>query len=229
MSSLILHAHPLSSYCQKVSIALDELGVEVETRLLDLGNPDARAALLALWPTGKMPVLVDDGRPVAESSIIVEHVQQHHAAAGRRLIPQDVDQALDVRLWDRLFDGCVMTPMQALTADLLRPPEQRDATGTAQARQALAKAYGWLERRLQGRTWIAAADFSLADCAAAPSLFYALAYVPLPPGHEQLGAYVERLLARASVARAIDAARPWFEYFPGRSGLERRFYDPGGA
>lgn len=226
MTSLSLHYHPLSSYCQKVLIALEELGVEVDKRLLNLGDADERAAFLRLWPTGKMPLLVDAGTPVPETSIIIEYVQRHHAAAGRRLIPDDPDLALQVRLWDRLFDQYVMTPMQALTADLLRPAERRDETGVATARAALASAYVWIERQLASRRWVTGDAFTLADCAAAPALFYALAYVPLPADAPHLAAYFDRLVERPSVAHTIDGARPWLKYFPGRAGLARRFHDP---
>lgn len=223
MTALTLHYHPLSSYCHKVLIAIEHLGIEVDRQLLNLGDPAARAAHLALWPTGKMPLLVDQGRPIPETSIIIEHLQRHHAPAGRRLIPDDVDAALEVRLWDRLFDQYVMTPMQALTADLLRAPADRDAIDVAQARHGLASAYAFIDRHLDGRTWVAGDAFSLADCAAAPALFYAVTYVPLAPDQRHLAAYFERLLVHAAVAPVIEQARPWFKYYPGRAGLSPRF------
>lgn len=229
MTAPTLHYHPLSSYCHKVLIAIDELGVQVEPHLVNPGDPAERAAHLALWPTGKIPLLVDQGRPVPETSIMIEHLQRHHAAAGRALIPSDADAALDVRLWDRLFDCYVMTPMQAFTADLLRPEADRDAHGVARAREQLEMAYAFLDRHFVGRHWASGDAFSLADCAAAPALFYAAAYVPWQPQQVHLAAYFERLLARPSVARTIDQARPWLGYFPGRAGLSRRFYDPSEA
>jgi glutathione S-transferase len=229
MNSPTLHYHPLSSYCHKVLIAVDELGIDVERQLFNPGDPEARAAYLALWPTGKIPLLVDGDRPVPESSIMIEHLQRRHARPGRTLIPDGADAALDVRLWDRLFDLYVMTPMQALTADLLRPEDERDPRGVAQARESLARAYTFIDRHLDGRTWASGDTFSLADCAAAPSLFYALPYVPLAPQQVHLAAYFERLMDRPSVARTVDQARPWFKFFPGRDGLSRRFFDPTGA
>ncbi|OYT91041.1 MAG: glutathione S-transferase [Burkholderiales bacterium PBB3] len=225
---LVLHYHPLSSYCHKVLIALDELGIDAEKRLLNLGDPAERAAFLALWPTGKMPLLVDGGRPVPETSIIIEHLQRHHAAPGRALIPHDADAALQVRLWDRLFDQYVMTPMQALTANLLRPENNRDTLNEARAREALSSAYAWIDQHLAGRTWIADDAFSMADCAAAPALFYAVTYVPIAPEHGHLAGYFDRLMERPSVKRTIDGARPFFQYYPGRQGLARRFFDPDG-
>ena len=226
MTDLVLHYHPLSSYCHKVLIALDELGIGVEKRLYNPGDPAERAAFMALWPTGKMPLLVDQGQPVAESSIIIEHLQRHHASPGRTLIPADADAALEVRLWDRLFDLYVMTPMQACTAHLLRPEAHRDAFGAAAARDGLSSAYAWIDQKLEGRTWAAGPVFSMADCAAAPALFYAVAYVPLAPQQSTLAAYLERLMAHPSVARTVDQARPYFKYFPGRSGLSVRYLDP---
>lgn len=225
MSLLTLHFHPLSSYCHKVLIALDELGVEVDRRLLNLGDPAERQAFLALWPMGKMPLLVDQGRPIPETSIIIEHVQRHHAAGAAVLIPEDADEALAVRAWDRFFDLYVMTPMQACTADLLRAEADRDALGVARAHEALLSAYGVIERQLQGREWVASDAFSMADCAAAPALFYAVTYVPLPATHERLAAYFERLVHRPSVARTIEEARPFFKFYPGRAGLNARFLE----
>lgn len=226
MTALTLHYHPLSSYCHKVLIALDELGIDAERRLLNLGDAAERAAFLALWPTGKMPLLVDDGRAIPETSIIIEHLQRHHAAPGRMLIPQDPEAALQVRLWDRLCDLYVMTPMQALTADLLRPEDVRDAFGEAKAKEKLAESYALLDGHLEGKTWLTGDAFSMADCAAAPALFYAVTYVPIGPEHQHLAAYFDRLMDRPSVARTIDEARPWFKFYPGRSGLARRFHDP---
>lgn len=228
MTALTLHYHPLSSYCHKVLIALDELAIAHERRLLSLGDPAERAAFLALWPTGKMPLLVDQGRPIPETSIIIEHLQQHHASAGRTLIPHDPDAALQVRLWDRLFDLYVMTPMQALTSNLLRQEADRDALGVVRAQESLSSAYALIDHHLEGRTWVAGEAFSMADCAAAPALFYAVTYVPIAPPYGRLAAYFDRLMDRPSVARTVDEARPYFKFYPGREGLSRRFFDPAG-
>lgn len=229
MSALTLHYHPLSSYCHKVMIAVDILGVEVDKRLIDLGDPAEREAFLSLWPTGKMPLLVDQGRPIPETSIIIEHLQRQHARRDHALIPHDQGAALGVRLWDRLFDLYVMTPMQALTADLLKPESDRDARGVARAREGLMTSYAMIDRQLAGRTWIVGDVFSMADCAAAPALFYAVTYVPLSPQQVHLSAYFERLMNHPSVAATIEQARPYFKFYPGRAGLSRRFFDPASA
>jgi glutathione S-transferase len=163
---------------------------------------------------------------VPETSIIIEHLQRHHARPGRTLIPHDLAEALDVRRWDRLFDLYVMTPMQAFTADRLRAEGERDPQSVAKARDTLLTAYALIDRQLEGRTWVAGDAFSMADCAAAPSLFYALTYVPLLQQHGRLSAYFARLMDHPAVARTVDEARPWFQFYPGRGGLSRRFYDP---
>ena len=229
MTALVLHYHPLSSYCHKVMIAIDILGVDVDKRLLNLGDPAERDAFLALWPTGKMPLLVDQGKPIPETSIIIEHLQRHHARRDHMLIPPDPGAAVSVRLWDRLFDQYVMTPMQALTADLLKAPSERDASSVARARADLTTAYAMIDRQLGGRTWMTGEVFSMADCAAAPALFYAVTYVPLSPQHARLSAYFERLMAHPSVAATIEQARPYFKFYPGRAGLSPRFFDAASA
>lgn len=221
--SLTLHCHPLSSYCHKVLVALYELALPFEARLLDLGNPTERDAFLQLWPTGKMPLLVDDGQVVPETSIIIEHLQARHAP-GAGLLPAEPRAQLEARLWDRLFDLYVMTPMQAIVAQHLRPEADRDAKAIVDALATLAMAYGMIERHLaDGREWAAGAAFGIADCAAAPALFYAHTITPFAASHPRLGAYFERLVARPSVARVLREARPWLAYYPLRDQVPARF------
>lgn len=226
MSSLTLYYHPLSSCCQKVLIAVNVLDIQVEKHFLNLGDPVERSTFDALWPTGKMPLLIDQGRPIPETSIIIEHLQRHYARPGHTLVPHDPDEALEVRLWDRLFDLYVMTPMQALTADLLRLEGDRDEPGVTLARTRLASTYAMIDHHLDGRHWVAGDSFSMADCAAAPALFYAVTYVPMLPQHERLEAYFNRLVDHPSVAHTIDQALPYFKFYPGRNGLSRRFFNP---
>jgi len=210
--SLLLYAHPFSSYCQKVLIALYENATPFELRLL---GPDAEieAEFQARWPLRRMPLLVDKGRAVAESSIIIEHLGLEHP--GRvRLIPEDPRRALDVRMLDRFFDGYVMTPMQRIVFDFIRAPENRDPKGVADAHALLDTAYRWLDAELAGREWAVGSAFSLADCAGGPSLFYADWVHPIDPALATLRAYRKRVLARPSFARAVDEARPYRSYFP---------------
>lgn len=211
-SELVLFGHPFSSYCQKVLIALRENPIPFELRLLG-GDERIWAELAALWPIRRMPVLVDRGRPIMEASIIIEHLGLHHPGPVH-LIPADPGAALDARLMDRFFDNYIMTPVQKIVGDCLRPAERRDAHGVIEARALLDKAYAWLEDKLKGREWAAGGAFSLADCAAAPSLFYADWVHEVPAAFASLRSYRARLLARPSIAQAVDEARPYRHLFP---------------
>jgi glutathione S-transferase len=210
--SLQFYAHPFSSYCQKVLTALYENATPFTWQVIG-EDAEASRTFAALWPLKRMPVLVDAGHTVMEASIIIEHLQLHHAGPVR-LIPVDAQAALDVRLLDRFFDNYVMTPMQRIVGDFLRPPEQRDARTVADARAMLDDAYRWLDGQLAGRTWAAGDAFTLADCAAAPALFYADWVQPIGEDCPAVRAYRNRLLARPSFARAVDEARPYRSYFP---------------
>ncbi|WP_408952471.1 glutathione S-transferase family protein [Lysobacter sp. Hz 25] len=222
--SLTLYQHPLASFCHKVLIALYENGTAFETHLVDLGTPDARAGFCELWPVGKMPVLRDEAldRTVPETTVIIEYLDQHYPGA-RPLLPPGQDERLDVRLWDRFFDLYVQVPVQKIVVDRIRPPASRDPYGVAEAQATLANAYDMLEQRMRERTWACGEDFSLADCAASPALFYAGIVAPFPPGHTHLAAYFERLMARPSVQRTIAEARPYFPMFPFVDAMPARF------
>lgn len=207
-----LFAHPFSSYCWKVLIALYENATPFTYRMLGPDRPENGAALAALWPPAKFPLLLDAGRPVMESSIIIEHLQLHHAGPVQ-LLPADPAGALKIRMLDRVFDHHVMATMQRVVNDALRPPERRDPIDVAAAKASLEAIYRWLEAHLQNREWAADA-FSLADCAAAPALFYADWVHAIPDDCPALRAYRARLLARPSVARCVEEARPHRGYFP---------------
>jgi len=211
--SIKLYAHPFSSYCQKVLIPLYENATPFELRMLGPGDEKVAADFAALWPLKRMPVLVDDRRTVVEATIIIEHLDLHHPGPVR-MLPADPRAALDVRMMDRFFDNYVMTPMQRLVVDSMRPPEHRDPYGVAEARALLDTAYGWLDERMAGREWAAGDGFSLADCAAAPSLFYADWAHPIGGAFPNVRAYRARLLARPSFTRAVDEARPYRPLFP---------------
>ncbi len=209
----ILYAHPFSSYCQKALIALYEYAVPFELRLLGPDTPANFSELTRIWPLQRFPVLVDDGRHLMEASIIVEHVTLHYAGS-MSLLPTDAKVALDVRFMDRFFDNYVMTPMQRIVADAMRAPDRRDAQTVADARALLETAYAWLEARMVGREWASGDAFSLADCAAAPSLFYADWAHPIAARFAHVLAYRKRLLSRPSIARVVDEARPYRNLFP---------------
>jgi glutathione S-transferase len=207
-----LFAHPFSSYCQKVLTALYENATPFNFRLV---GPDAaiKAELQSYWPLGKFPVLVDEGRVLIESSIIIEHLNLRHPGPVP-LLPQDPAEALEVRFMDRFFDNYIATPMQKIVSDFIRPAAERDAKGVADAHTALATAYAWLDGVMSTRPWAAGAQFSMADCAAAPALLYADWVHPIESGRTQVIAYRRKLLARPSYARAVEEARPFRHYFP---------------
>jgi glutathione S-transferase len=198
--ALVLHGHPFSSYTQKVLIAFYETATPFAWRVLD--GPPAFEELGKLWPMRMMPVLIDDGVPFIESSIIIEHV-------AAQLVP-----SLEVRFLDRFFDNYVMTPMQRVVGNQLRPEADRDPYGVTEAKKRLDVSYAWLERMIKGRKWAAGDEFTLADCAAAPSLFYADWVHEIGAEFTEVRAYRRRLLRRPSFARAVDEARPFRKFFP---------------
>ncbi len=208
--SIILYAHPFSSYCQKVLIALYENATPFTYRLLGPEDPQAFTELEAIWPLKRFPVLVDDGHPVIETTVIIEHLALRHPGPVP-LIPRD---ALEARFMDRFFDNYVMTPMQKVVFDFIRAPENRDPYGVREAHEALEKAYAWLDTRMRDRSWAVGEAFTLGDCAAAPSLFYADWVHPIDARFPNVRGYRQRLLARPSVARAVDEARPYRKFFP---------------
>lgn len=210
---LKLYAHPFSSYCQKVLIALYENGIPFEWRLLTPDDAATDDEFTALWPIRRMPLLRDGERTVVESSIIIEYLGLHHPGPVR-LIPAAPDTALEARMLDRFFDNYMQTPLQKIVLDRLRVEADRDSFGVAEARTMLDTAYAWLDRQMAGRQWAAGDAFSLADCAAAPALFYADWTHPIPTSRANVTAYRQRLLARPSFARAVDEARPYRSYFP---------------
>jgi glutathione S-transferase len=212
---LKLYYHPLASYCWKVLIAFYENDTPFEPVLVDLMNEAARADYRAISPMLKMPALVDSdrGRTVLESTIVIEYLDAFYPGA-TRFVPEDPEAALQVRMSDRFYDHYVHTPMQAIVADRLRPAGRNDPFGVEQARSQIREAYGVLANEMDGRTWAAGEEFSLADCAAAPALLYADTIEPFGEADGHLAAYLERLKTRPSFARVLEEAEPWFHMFP---------------
>ncbi len=211
--TLHLFGHPFSSYTMKALVALYENKTPFEFRMLGPDHPDNGAKLARRWPVAKLPLLVDGEVSVFETSAIIEHLAAFHPGPVT-LIPTDAKAAVPVRMLDRVFDNHVMTPMQAIVSDAMRPDSDRDPTGVAKARIALDTIYAWLDHALTGRHWAAGDAFTLADAAAAPALFYADWVQPIGADHATLRAYRARLLARPSFARCIDEARPYRSFFP---------------
>jgi glutathione S-transferase len=213
--SLTLHYHPLSSFCWKVLIALYENGTPFTPKLVNLGDPEDRAAFLKLWPIGKFPVLRDQARDrtIPESSIIIDYLDQHYPGPVR-LIPADPEAARQTRLRDRFLDLYVHLPMQKIIGDRLRPVDKNDPHGVDEARAQLRVSYDMIEEQMAAGPWAMSDEFTLADCSALPPLFYGNQVQPFGPVRNNLAAYLERLLARPSVARVIREAEPYFHMVP---------------
>jgi glutathione S-transferase len=212
--SLTLHFHPLSSFCHKVLIALYENGTPFTPNIVNLMNADERTAFRKLWPIGKFPVLRDDarGQTIAESSIIIEYLDRLYPGQ-TRFIPPDADAAREVRLRDRFFDLYIHLPMQKIVGDRLRPEGSKDPPGVEEARATMSTALGMVEA-MATRSWATGDAFTMADCAAAPSLFYADKVMPFAATHPLAAAYLDRLKQRPSYARALKEAEPYFQFFP---------------
>jgi glutathione S-transferase len=219
-TTLTLYYHPLSSFCHKVLIALYENNIEFERRIIDFGNEADRAELQAIWPFNKFPVIRDHARKrdVAESTAIIEYLD-HYFAGERLLIPADWEAAFEVRFWDRIFDTYVQRPMQQIVGGRLKV-SHADLTNE---RTTLETAYRMIDKHMASKIWVSGQDFSMADCAAAPALFYASTLQPFPDELKHLSAYFDRLTKRPSFARVLEEAKPYFSMYPFTDAIPQRF------
>jgi glutathione S-transferase len=213
--SLKLYMHPLASFCQKPLIAFYENDTPFEPRIIDLGNEIERAELSKLWPLCKFPVLRDEAkdRTIPESSIIIEYLAQYYPGK-IQLVPADADLARQTRLRDRFYDHYVQEPMQKIVGDRIRPAGKKDPHGVEQAKALLQTSYGMIDQDMATQTWAMGEAFSMADCAAAPALFYANLVVPLGDTYKNAAAYLDRLMKRPSFVRVVREAQPYFAMFP---------------
>ena len=213
--SLTLYYHPLSSFCWKVLTALYEEDISFTPKLVNLGDPDERAAFLKLWPIGKFPVLRDKarGQTIPESSIIIEYLDQHYPGRAR-LIPEDAELALQARLRDRFYDLYVHMQTQTVIDNRLRPLDAKDPHGARNARTRLRTSYAIIDEQVKGGGWAAGASFTMADCSALPALFYGNEVEPFGDSFANVAAYLDRLKARPSVVRVLKEAEPYFHMFP---------------
>lgn len=214
--TLTLYMHPLASYCHKALIAFYENDTPFKPHFLDLADPTVRAEFNTLWPVGKMPVLLDHRREqtVPEATVIIDYLDTYYPGP-TRFVPEDPERAWQTRLSDRFYDLYVHEPMQRIVGDRLRPDGSKDPFGVEAARATLWTAYDMLEKQMEQRFWAMGETFSLADCAAAPALFYADRVQPFGETHPALAGYFGRLLERPSYARVLEEAKPYFDMFPG--------------
>jgi glutathione S-transferase len=216
--SLKLYFHPFSSFCQKVLVALYENDTAFEPHMVDLTDETSRAEFKKIWPIGKFPVLRDDakGRTIPESSTIIEYLAQHYPGK-TQLVPADAELASQTRLRDRFYDLYVNVPMQKVVTDRLRPAGQNDPYGVAEAKTLLDTAYSMIDGEMGTKTWAIGDAFSMADCAAAPAMYYANLVKPFGDAHKDAAAYLYRLMERPSFARAVKEAEPYRALFPKKS------------
>lgn len=214
--SLTLYFHPLSSFCQKVLIALYENDTPFRPHIVDLFDQTSSAEFKKLWPIGKFPVLRDNAadRTVPESSIIIEYLDRYFPGK-TQFIPADPELALRARSADRFYDLYVNVPMQKIVTDKLRPAGKNDPHGVEDAKALLRTALGMIDQEMAGRIWAVGDQFTMADCAAAPPLFYANLVMPFGDTHKNAAAYHRRLMERPSFARAVKEAEPYLKFFPG--------------
>lgn len=213
--SLKLYFHPLASFCHKALIALYENGTSFEPVIVDLAAATSSAAFRAVWPMGKMPVLRDDARDrtVAESTIIIEYLEAHYPGA-TRFLPAGPDGAWQTRMWDRFYDHYVQEPMQKIVTDRLRPAGSNDPFGVEEARELLKTSLDMIDQDMASHRWAMGDDFTMADCAAAPALFYADMVMPFRDTHKHAAAYLDRLKERPSYARVLKEAEPYLALVP---------------
>ncbi len=214
--ALKLYFHPLSSFCHKVLIALYENDTPFEPKIVDFSEEASATEFKAIWPVNKFPVLRDekDDRTVPESSIIIEYLDRHYPGA-TRFLPDDPDLARQTRMRDRFFDLYVHVPMQKLVGDKIRPEGKKDPFGVEEAKKLLETTLAMVDRDMAAKTWAMGDRFGLADCAAAPPLFYINKMTPLGDRYKHADAYLQRLMQRPSYARALKEAEPYMKFFPG--------------
>jgi glutathione S-transferase len=208
-----IYGHPFASFYWKALIALYERNVPFEFLMVDPEHPENVLTASRLAPTGQFPILVDGERTVIESAAIIEYLDLHHGDAPP-MVPSDPRVAIEARQMDSIFDDYVSAPLTRVVLNAIRDEDKRDPLAVAEAMATLDKSYAWLDRWMTGREWAANEVFGIADCAAGPALFYAHWGHPIPDSHVALRDYRSRLLARPSIARVIDEARPWRPIFP---------------
>ena len=211
--SLTLYFHPLSSFCQKTLIALYENDTPFTPQIVNLMDPKESADFKAMWPVRKFPVLRDGDRMIPESSIIIEYLAQHYPGKSE-LLPRNPDLALRTRLQDRVLDLHLHLQMQTVMGDRLRPADKKDPFGVENAKTMMQTSLDMIEKDMATKTWAMGEVFTLADCAAAPALFYTNMIIPLAGAYKNTANYLDRLMQRPSYARVLEEAKPYLQMVP---------------
>ena len=210
-----LYYHPLSTYCQKVLVAIHEKGARYKPHIVDLMNPESRDEYRELYPMGKVPLIVlNHGPLIPESSIIIEYLD---GLGGPRMISTDPDVARKTRFKDRFIDLYLSDSVGTLFFENRKPAEAQDAQKIETSRYRIKAAYDFLEYEISDQTWANGEDFSMSDCAAAAALLYAPDVAPYDD-YPSISSYAERLSARDSVRQAREEAAPYIERMNAASG-----------
>ncbi len=205
-----LYYHPLSSYAQKVLIALYEKGIDFESEIVNLMDPDSRDAYREIYPLGKVPCLqTEGGHMIPESSIIVEYIDP---MAEPTLIKGDADETRRIRFKDRMFDLYLTESVGILLFQGMKPESEQDPERIQRAEFNIGVMYGFMENEFGNQPYANGDEFLMSDCAAAPGLFYAEQVAPFSD-YENISAYWERLKSRPSVQRTHEEATPYLEMF----------------
>lgn len=203
-----LYYFPLSTYSQKVLIALYEKGMEFDAEITNLFDPDVASKYREIYPMGKVPLLLDDDEHmVPESSIIIEYIDK---MAEPTLIKGDADQSRKIRFKDRMYDLYLNESVTTLLFQNMKPEDQRDQSRMATAQSRIDVMYMFMESEFEKQPFSSGNEFSLSDCAAAAGLFYAEQQAPFAD-RPNLQRYWERLKSMPSVQRVHAEAAPYLE------------------
>lgn len=204
-----LYYNPVSTYCHKVMIALNEKGIAFRPELVNLGSPDARAAYEHINPLGKVPFLKpSEDWQVPESTSIIEYIEDKFPGTPRLIPEGGGDAARQVRFMDRMSDLYYNDPLVELLFQQvgLRPA---NAEGAARARRYVALTYGHWNERLARHEWLCGERVTMADCAAIPAMLYAREVAPFD-GYARVQDYWERACKLPSYTRVrTEAEAAW--------------------
>jgi glutathione S-transferase len=202
-----LYYNPLSTYSQKVMIAFHEKGIAYQPEIVDLMSPEGRAAYEKVNPIGKVPFLKpSEDWMVPESTSIIEYLEDTFPDSPRLIPVAGGEAARQVRFMDRMADLYLNDPVVELLFQKFGLRKQ-DEERAARSRKFIAISYEHFNRRLGTQTWICAENFSMADCAAIPALFYAQVVAPFD-SHPNVVAYWRRAQQRPSYVKVKAEFEP---------------------
>jgi|SRR5208337_3675388 len=209
-----LYGMNLSNFVTKSKIAMYEKGLPVELTPPP-GGGFKSAEYLAINPLGKIPALDADGTIIAESEIINEYLEDKYPA--NPLLPKSPEARAKARSFTRFHDLYLDPPLRALLGQM--NPANRDAKIVSDKVAELNRAADLLEQMMAGGGYAAGADFTLADCALAPTILFATQLMgvfgakPILEGRPKLAAWWSHVQERPSVKKALGEQMAAIEKF----------------